>query len=152
MRTNFILFLIISSFFACDNPELQKQLEAANTQIETLKADLDKANQAKIEPKTTFIHTVYFWMKEGITEEETTSFLKDLNSLSAVANINDFYVGPPAKTSRGVIDNSYSHALIIHFPTAEAQDAYQVDQIHLDFIEKQKDNWVKVVVYDSLVQ
>jgi len=127
------------------------------TEIDSLKAKLAGAEKALLEkPKdeTAFIHTVFFWMKEGVTEEQKETFgKKGLVDLSKVSSIYRCYIGPPAGTpERGVVDNSYSHALVVHFKSREDQDKYQVDPIHLKFIEDYKDLWEKVKVYDNVLQ
>jgi hypothetical protein len=40
--------------------------------------------------------------------------------------------------------------LICHFKNKEDQDAYQIDSVHLRFIEDYKDLWKSVIVYDNL--
>ena len=60
-------------------------------------------------------------------------------------------VGTPAPTEkRPVIDDSYDFALIVECRDVAAQNAYQVDPIHLAFVEKYKGFWTRVQIYDSL--
>jgi hypothetical protein len=70
-----------------------------------------------------------------------------------VESIEKMYVGPVAPTeARGVVDNSYNLALIVHFSDIAGQDAYQIDPVHLKFVDEHKDKWTKVIVYDNLVE
>jgi len=123
-------------------------------------------NQAPVEPiikevikevqapdETGLIHTVFFWLKEGNTPEQIATFEKGLASLSKIETVKKFYTGKAAATEeRGVVDNSYDYALIIHFADLAGQNAYQPHKIHQDFIAASKDVWEKVVVYDSQVK
>ncbi len=101
--------------------------------------------------KTTFIHTVFFWFNEGVTEEEAKQFEQGLMKLSTCPSIQAFHYGKAAGTPRAVVDNSYNYAWILHFETAKAQDEYQVDPIHQEFVELYKHLWARVQVYDTIV-
>lgn len=102
--------------------------------------------------KTAFIHTVFFWMQEGVTDSEKKDFnTKGLGSLMEVPSIYKGYHGPPAMTPRDVVDNSYDFALVCQFKNSADHDLYQEDKIHLKFIEDYKHLWKDVVVYDNLV-
>ena len=71
--------------------------------------------------------------------------------LGKVSTIGKYYITTPADTERGVIDNSYDYAWIVHFKDAKNQASYQTDSLHLEFIEKYNDLWEEVQVYDSEV-
>ena len=73
-----------------------------------------------------------------------------LEKLTKVKTIKMFHIGKPASTNRDVIDTSYSISWMLVFENKEDQDSYQVDPIHLKFVEECKDLWQKVVVYDSV--
>lgn len=96
------------------------------------------------------IHSVYFWLKEGLSENEKRSFVSELNKLSAIRGIVSTFVGVPADTNRPVVERSYTYALIINFVDNGAQEAYQVDPIHKAFVEKNRPLWTKIVVFDSV--
>ena len=53
-----------------------------------------------------------------------------------------------SQSHRSVVDQSYQVGLNIQFETKQAQDAYQDHPQHLEFVEKGKGLWAKVVVYD----
>ena len=99
-----------------------------------------------------FIHNVFFWLKEGTSQEERASFLKDLKRLSKINTVRSLFVGTPAGTPRNVVDNSYDFALIVHLDDAKGHDAYQVDPIHDEFVAAQSKVWTKVQVYDILTK
>ncbi len=146
------LLVLCISMFACDDgsqwqtkiQELENQLSEANTKLATSEA----ANAEQPE----LIHSVFFWLKKDLSEAEEAAFLEGVNTLRGITSVKDCYIGPPAPTeARGVVDNTFSYALIAHFKEEAGQAAYQVDPTHLKFVEDHKDKWTKVVVYDNLM-
>lgn len=99
--------------------------------------------------KRGFIHHVFFWLKNTDNAQDFQQLVKGLKTLSKAATIREFHIGKPADTHRDVIERSYSVSWMLVFDTKEDQDKYQTDPIHLNFVEKCKDLWSKVVVYDS---
>jgi hypothetical protein len=51
---------------------------------------------------------------------------------------------------RPVNDQEFDVALVVVFDSAAAQDAYQVEPRHKQFIAEQSANWAKVRVFDAL--
>lgn len=145
----YFLFAIFGLATACTDTAALEELKMKAVTLEAELADT-KAQLAKAGSSDhTFVHNVYFWLKEGITAEEEKAFLTGLTSLKEIESIGQFYYGPPAGTPRDVVDNSYDYALSIHFKDKAAQDAYQIDPVHLAFVEKLADSWRKVQVYDN---
>lgn len=100
-----------------------------------------------------FIHNVYFWFKRDVDPKIIETFKKEaLPALAKVASIQKVYWGPPAMTDRSVVDNSYDVAWITMFADEAGHDAYQVDPIHLKFVEEYSDIFERVVVYDNEVK
>lgn len=99
-----------------------------------------------------FIHTVYFWLKKDNPELLKEFKEKALPKLATVPSIKNVYWGAPAGTPRDVVDNSYDISWIVTFDNAAEQDKYQVDPIHLEFVEKYKSLFERVQVYDSVVE
>lgn len=121
---------------------------SCNEEVEVTETKIDKS----IKAKPFLIHTVYFWFKDEVSTNRIQSFENDLEQLSKVSSIQSFYYGPPATTEeRAVVDNTYDIALNVHFASIEDEAKYQVDPIHLKFVEECKDLWEKVAVYDNLV-
>ncbi len=141
-----------STFFAiiiCVLLSLQscRQNENNNNQEVNNPAEISKESIAT--PK--FVHAVYFWLKKD-NPELVNEFLNDgLPKLAKVPSIQSVSWGPPAGTPREVVDNSYDLAWIVNFASAEDQDKYQVDPLHVEFVEKYKLIFEKVQVYDNLV-
>lgn len=144
------LFLL-GTLFSCnqDHSSMQSEIIALKEKL----ALAEKTVTANKNTETIFIHTVYFWFKEGVTDKQKEDFKKNaLPELAKSPTIHKVFYGPPAGTPREVVDNSYDFAWICHFKSAEDQDAYQVEPIHLKFVEEYKDLWERVQVYDNLVE
>ncbi|MES2692421.1 MAG: Dabb family protein [Verrucomicrobiota bacterium] len=96
------------------------------------------------------VHTVYFWLKPELTAQQRDDFRKGVESLGTMKSVEKCYVGTPAKTTkRPIIDDSYSFALTVVCKDVAAHDEYQVDPIHLKFIETFKTFWSRVQIYDA---
>lgn len=95
-------------------------------------------------------HCVYFWLKPELTPEQRAEFRRGVETLKGIKAAAQVSVGVPAKTTlRPVIDASYDVALIVVCANVAAEAAYQVDPIHLAFVEKFKTFWTRVQIYDS---
>ncbi len=96
------------------------------------------------------IHSVYFWLKPGLAPEQRAAFRAEVAKLSAVRTIEKIYVGGPATVpERNVTERSFDVALTIVFRDGAAHDSYQVDPVHLAFVEGNSALWSRVQVYDS---
>ena len=96
------------------------------------------------------VHTVYFWLKPELTAAQRADFRKGVESLGGIKSVEKIYVGVPAKTEkRPIIDDSYSVALTVLCKDIAAHDAYQVDPIHLAFVNTCKQYWNRVQIYDA---
>jgi Stress responsive A/B Barrel Domain len=96
------------------------------------------------------IHAVYFWLKPGLTAEQRAHFTAEVKKLAAIRTVEKVYVGAPSSIAeRSVTDRSFDVALTIVFRDGPAHDAYQVDPLHLAFVEGNKSVWTKVLIYDS---
>lgn len=107
-------------------------------------------NQLTMELKNTFIHHVYFWLKNPESKEDLQKLVDGLEALASVEEIKMYHIGVPAPTDREVIDNTYAVSWLNIFETSEDHDAYQVHPKHLKFISDCSSLWSKVKVYDSL--
>jgi len=99
--------------------------------------------------KKTFIHHVFFWLKNHDSKEDLDKLIAGLRKLSAVKTIQSFHLGQPAATNRDVIDRSYNISWCLFFKDKAGQDSYQADPIHLNFVKECSDLWSKVIVYDA---
>jgi hypothetical protein len=97
-----------------------------------------------------FIHSVYFWLKEGLKEGDLEQFKRGLKSLTGIESVRRSYIGVPASTDRPVIERGYSYSLILTFDDKKGHDAYQEDEVHERFRQDCSPCWSKVVIYDCV--
>ena len=96
-----------------------------------------------------FIHHVYFWTKTGTPESAITQLIDDcLNYLGKIPVVRQISAGRPAMTPREVVDNSYAVALAVTLDDSPGHDVYQVHDLHLQFIARNKQHWDHVKIYD----
>ncbi len=107
-------------------------------------------NTQTMTAKNMFVHHVYFWLKNPESKEDRQKLIEGLIKLSKVSAIKVFHIGEPANTNRDVIDRSYAVSWLCLFDSAKDQDSYQVDPIHLKFVDECSHLWEKVIVYDSV--
>ena len=98
-----------------------------------------------------FAHTVYFWLNNPDNMVERDAFEASLtNFLNSSEYVQTMHVGVPAATGdREVVNDSYTYSLLLTFENKAAQDKYQDEPVHKQFIEESSHLWNKVVVYDS---
>lgn len=95
-----------------------------------------------------FIHSVYFWFKEGVTEEQKEQFYADTEKLRQIEVVEALYTGKPANTTRPIVERSYDYAVIVHFKDLAAHDIYQQHPVHLALLENGSPLWEKVMITD----
>ncbi len=96
------------------------------------------------------LHTVYFWLKDGITNEEEEDFLQFFEELQKIPGILTFHVGKPASTTnRDVVDNSFQYSIFVLFNSIDEITVYEKHPDHLAAAEKYSKYWTKVAVRDS---
>ena len=99
--------------------------------------------------KDTVVHSVYFWLKDGVTEEQTEALIRDTKALlGPLPCVKQLDVGRPLGKARGVVDGSYHVAVVVYFADQAGYDAYLKHPDHLKLIGKYKAIWQKIVVYD----
>jgi hypothetical protein len=96
------------------------------------------------------VHAVFFWLRPGLTDAQRSSFRAEVARLAAARTVGTIYVGGPAPTpEREVTEKGFDLALTIIFKDTAAHDAYQVDPVHLAFVERNRHLWTRVQVFDS---
>jgi hypothetical protein len=96
------------------------------------------------------LHSVYFWLKPELTPAQRADFRRAVESLKAIKSVQKIYVGTPAATpKRPIIDHTYTFSLTVICKDVAGHDAYQVDPIHLAFVNSFKTFWARVQIYDS---
>jgi hypothetical protein len=96
-----------------------------------------------------FVHTVYFWFREGAGDAARRQLLDDCAKyLGKIPTVRHLWAGAPAMTPRDVVDNSYAVGLTVVLDDAPGHDVYQEHPLHKEFIARNKPNWKRVQVYD----
>ena len=101
---------------------------------------------------TMFAHNVYFTLNDA-SEERVETLIDECHTyLKDHPGVVFFAAGKlSAEHDRPVNVLDFDVSLHLIFDSVEAQDAYQSAADHLTFIERNKDNWKQVRVFDSLV-
>lgn len=95
-------------------------------------------------------HSVYFWLKSDLTEEQRAKFVAALEALREVPSVSTFLLGTPADVAdRPVVDKSFDYSITCLFDNMEAHNAYQVHPLHVAFVELGKQLWTDVKIYDA---
>ena len=96
-----------------------------------------------------FVHTVFFWIKEGAPKDAKDKLIADCYKyLKPIPGVNQLYAAGPADRPRDVVDSSYQVGLTVIYENVEAHDVYQVHDLHEQFIARNKEHWKRVQVYD----
>ena len=97
-----------------------------------------------------YAHTVYFWLHNPNNPDERKAFEASLSAfIDQSPYITTKHIGIPAKTDREIIDTSYTYSLLLTFKDKAAQDLYQEEPAHKQFIAESSHLWSKVLIYDS---
>ena len=99
-----------------------------------------------------FVHTVYFWLQDGVSDDDRRAFEQGLDLLLSIGTIEQSYRGVPAETDRPVIDRTYSYGIVVVFRDKAGHDAYQEDEKHLRFIKDCEQYWRRGQIYDFVTQ
>ena len=96
------------------------------------------------------IHTVLFWLKKDLDDDQVAQFRQGLAKLQDIQSAEAVYVGTPSATpERPVIDRSYDYCLTVILKNIPAHDAYQADSLHQEFLANFKEFWDAVKIYDA---
>jgi hypothetical protein len=96
-----------------------------------------------------FSHIVVFWL-DPEKSDASDALIEGANRyLKPIPGIVFFHIGKMVGSQRPVVDQTYQVALNVAFDSKEAQDAYQVHPLHVEFVQKVlKPISRKIVVYD----
>ena len=146
-----LLIIAYLTIISCSNEKMKTEFKALESELKETKVKLEEEkSNANYSPG--LVHTVFFWLKEDLSQDEKAAFLAGLKSLNKINSVKKMHIGPPAPTeAREVVDQSFSYAAIFYFDDIEGQNSYQVDPIHVKFAEEQKGKWTKVLVYDNTI-
>lgn len=96
-----------------------------------------------------FAHSVYFWLRPDLNEDEIRQFRDGVTALKTIESVRFAFTGTPAPTDRPIIDRSYSCALIVVFDDMAGHNFYQDHPIHDKFRIECASLWTKVLIYDA---
>ena len=109
-----------------------------------------KAAQTSKVMQKSFVHQVYFWLKEPNNAEARKTMEKGLKMMDTIPQIRESFTGVPPKSERDVVDGSFTYSYLVIFDNKQDHDIYQKHKTHLKFIDDCKDLWERVQVYDSI--
>ena len=136
-----LLTIILMVFMACKEAPKETDL------VEPITVDTEIQKE---QGQGNFAHSVYIWLHNPTKTEDRMAFESSLTRfINSSKNIKTMHVGVPADTDRDVIDNSYTFSLLVTFEDKAAQDRYQEEPAHKQFIEESSKLWKKILVYDS---
>lgn len=119
----------------------------------TIPGALSKAKQDNSQPAGTIIHSVYFWLKAGITSSEEKEFLNFFKVLRKIPGVKTLSVGKPAPTTkRDVTDNTFDYNLIITFDNLKAINIYESHPEHVKAAQEYSKFWQRVQVRDTIIE
>lgn len=100
-----------------------------------------------------FAHNVYFTLNDASDAKKAELVAECHTYLKGHPGVVFFAAGTVSQAhDRPVNVRDFDVSLHVIFDSIAAQDAYQTAADHLTFIERNKDNWKQVRVFDSLVQ
>jgi len=94
-------------------------------------------------------HHVLFWLKADTTEQQKQAFRQGLQSLEGIEVIKNIHIGTPAPIERAVVDTTYTFSLVVFFDDLAAHDVYQVHEVHKAFLDRFRELFDKVIIYDA---
>ena len=106
----FNICLITFLFISCGNHQHVHDHKSEHVHEHEHNADHEHNHDEMTKP--VMAHNVYFWVKEGTSEEDRLAFEKGLEKLGTVPSLQTYYWGKPAPTEdRNVIDNTYHYSI-----------------------------------------
>ncbi|MEO1614370.1 MAG: Dabb family protein [Planctomycetota bacterium] len=97
-------------------------------------------------------HHVFFTLKDS-SPEATDSLIADCQTyLDDHDGLVDFSVGRRDPELNRPVNLTFDVSLHVIFKDRAAHDVYQTAPRHLEFIERQKENWAQVQVCDSVLE
>ncbi|MFT5468679.1 MAG: hypothetical protein ACI8UO_003791 [Verrucomicrobiales bacterium] len=97
------------------------------------------------------IHSVYFWLIDGLTDEQKAKFEGGLRKLFEIESVASGRFGTPAGTParEGVTHNDFDFALFLEFTSVENHNTYQDCAEHHVFVDNFKAWFKSVNVHDT---
>lgn len=100
--------------------------------------------------QTKYCHAVFFTLHEDTPDEEVDALILDgyrmLGRIHTVRQVESGRRDPNAK--RDVNNQAYDVGLMVYFDDRAGHDVYNDHPIHKEYIEKHKEHWANVQVFD----
>ena len=111
----------------------------------------DSEANTKEDAPLSFVHHVFFWLKDPKDKKDYDKLLAGLKGLGRIEQIKMSHIGLPSVNNfdKPVTDASYSFSVLLIFDNKADEEKYLVHPLHKKFIDDHKNLWSKVVVYDS---
>ncbi len=111
----------------------------------------DSEANTKEDAPLSFVHHVFFWLKDPKNKKGYDKILAGLKGLGKIEQIKMSHIGLPSVNNfdKPVTDASYSFSVLLIFDNKADEEKYLVHPLHKKFIDDHKNLWSKVVVYDS---
>jgi len=97
-----------------------------------------------------FVHHVLFYLNNPDSAADCEALVSGLQTMTTIKGVKLAHIGKVADTDREVIKRDYSVSWLLTFDNKAAQDAYQDDPIHHEFVKNCAHLWKTVVIYDSV--
>jgi hypothetical protein len=97
-------------------------------------------------------HHVFFTLKNNDSATVDSLVADCQKYLKDHDGVVDFSVGRRDAELNREVNAKFDVSLHVIFRDRAAHDAYQTEPMHLEFIERQKENWAQVQVCDSLLE
>lgn len=102
--------------------------------------------------KGMIVHSVYFWLKKGLSQADEQKFLAFFEILRKLPGVKSLIYGKAAPTTtRPVTDNTFDYNLIVTFESLEAIKIYETHPDHLKGAAEFSKYWDRVQVRDTLL-
>ncbi len=99
---------------------------------------------------TTLVHSVYFALKDNSDRVIEQCIAQCDNYLADHPGLEYSFAGRrAAELNRQVNDDRFDVAVLVAFKDQPSHDSYQTADMHNEFIEKTRDGWEDVRVFDA---
>src|SRR6185369_15400493 len=96
-----------------------------------------------------FVHCVFFTLKPEVTDDQIEEFVKDCYFLKQIPSVRKLDAGRRDEgMTRDVNVTDYTLAVVVSFDDKAGHDLYNAHPVHQKLVEKHKDQWSSVRVFD----
>lgn len=101
-----------------------------------------------------YVHAVYFQLKPGTPQSEVDALVAASHDLCrSVPSVRRYETGRRDLTAvRDVNATDYDIGLIVYFDDRKGHDEYSEHPVHKAYVEKYRDKWAGVKVYDFIAE